>query len=936
MTIRNTITDMKTHLLTLLFIFLFGIAHANPVDSLFTEILPTQEKTYLHLDNNWYFAGDTIWYKAYTVRADNNRPSPLSRILYVELLNEQGFLVERQQLVIDYDGHSHGQFCLSDTAFAGYYELRAYTKWMMNFGYENVKPWWRRWVGRNFYGVSEVDWWQSASNWKSAKYLEELDIAWLNANDSKDPIQTSPLELPSNNRFELAKDYTDGKFAYCSVDSLWVSREFRDYSNLFSRVVPVYQRPDSAHHFRRKLMPVKVTMGDYRIVYRDKDFDAKFYPEGGNLLAGHECRVGWEAVNKYGQRLNASGVLLEDGREIGKVTPLHAGRGDFRFTPRKGSNYKVRFSYDGDTHTFSLPDAKREGYALAVIQDADSVAFRVVRNMEVPRTVYLSLLCRGKVVDVLSLDFEGSEAMVRMPKSAFPAGVNQATLFESAEEVYADRLFFIHPSEGEMTSVEVTGLKGSDYRAKEKVSLSVRLTDGEGKPLAGQRVSVAVRDGSQMDETFCTGNVMTDLLLQSEIRGFVENPDYYFIDRGEKRVNALDLLLMVQGWRRYEWKDVAQAGKFEVTYKPEQTTTVTGQAYDLRLKRRGPKDIFCSLRLLDGTDNEGDVMFQEHVTTDSTGMFGFTIPPFYGKANLVIRGKYKHMLKKKKYSKTLHDKFIFIRKEILFPEAVRALSWYETNKPDLMPSPAISWDDYEKGIYSAVILPEVRIKRKHRPHMKRSRNKAVLRMDFLDFLNDRWDRTDVGTDMEMDNEEFDIMHYVANVLDHTRQRYRNILERPYLCIDWNYNDVIRDLKRNRFVSNLDSIIVITDDPRRPVNYDLKHLDRQTEIDLNGGIPPYGISGFVNITTLPNERRRLIHGREYNIQGFSRPVEFYNPDYSRQALPDVKDYRKTLYWNPDVTTDSEGRASIDFYNNSVAPDFNISVEGITKDGRFVVY
>ena len=142
---------MKTHLLTLLFIFLFGIAHANPVDSLFTEILPTQEKTYLHLDNNWYFAGDTIWYKAYTVRADNNRPSPLSRILYVELLNEQGFLVERQQLVIDYDGHSHGQFCLSDTAFAGYYELRAYTKWMMNFGYENVKPWWRRWVGRNFY-----------------------------------------------------------------------------------------------------------------------------------------------------------------------------------------------------------------------------------------------------------------------------------------------------------------------------------------------------------------------------------------------------------------------------------------------------------------------------------------------------------------------------------------------------------------------------------------------------------------------------------------------------------------------------------------------------------------------------------------------------------------------------------------------------------------
>ena len=102
------------------------------------------------------------------------------------------------------------------------------------------------------------------------------------------------------------------------------------------------------------------------------------------------------------------------------------------------------------------------------------------------------------------------------------------------------------------------------------------------------------------------------------------------------------------------------------------------------------------------------------------------------------------------------------------------------------------------------------------------------------------------------------------------------------------------------------------------------------------MPPYGITGYVNIKTRPKDKESIIHGREYNIKGFSRPAEFYNPDYSRQALPDVKDYRKTLYWNPNVTTDSEGRASVDFYINSVAPDFNISVEGITKDGRFVVY
>ena len=103
--------------------------------------LPVQEKVYLHIDNNTYFLGDTIWYKAYVVLADDNSPEPLSRILYVELLNQQGYLMERQQLVVDSKGQADGRFALSDSLFAGYYEIRAYTKWMLNFGYEPAKSW---------------------------------------------------------------------------------------------------------------------------------------------------------------------------------------------------------------------------------------------------------------------------------------------------------------------------------------------------------------------------------------------------------------------------------------------------------------------------------------------------------------------------------------------------------------------------------------------------------------------------------------------------------------------------------------------------------------------------------------------------------------------------------------------------------------------------
>ena len=110
--------------------------YADVVDSLYMALKTrsqVQEKIYLQLDNTCYFKGDTIWYKAYTLRADNLKPTDMSRILYVELLTPDGYLVERQQLVIDYDGASNGMFILFDSIYSGYYELRAYTKWNLNF-----------------------------------------------------------------------------------------------------------------------------------------------------------------------------------------------------------------------------------------------------------------------------------------------------------------------------------------------------------------------------------------------------------------------------------------------------------------------------------------------------------------------------------------------------------------------------------------------------------------------------------------------------------------------------------------------------------------------------------------------------------------------------------------------------------------------------------
>ena len=129
-------------LITLLFLFTSLFAHADAIDSLETVLRDKpqiQEKIYLHLDNNCYFLGDTIWYKAYVVTADDLHPTNLSRLLYVELLNSDGFVVERQHVIVSNNGKTCGQFALTDSLYSGYYEIRAYTKWQLNFNVTHRK-----------------------------------------------------------------------------------------------------------------------------------------------------------------------------------------------------------------------------------------------------------------------------------------------------------------------------------------------------------------------------------------------------------------------------------------------------------------------------------------------------------------------------------------------------------------------------------------------------------------------------------------------------------------------------------------------------------------------------------------------------------------------------------------------------------------------------
>ena len=80
-----------------------------------------QEKVYLHLDNTGYFMGETIWFKAYVVRADKTKLTDISSVLYVELVDPTGEIVSTQKVKIT-NGTGAGYMILRNFLNSGFYE----------------------------------------------------------------------------------------------------------------------------------------------------------------------------------------------------------------------------------------------------------------------------------------------------------------------------------------------------------------------------------------------------------------------------------------------------------------------------------------------------------------------------------------------------------------------------------------------------------------------------------------------------------------------------------------------------------------------------------------------------------------------------------------------------------------------------------------------
>ncbi|RYE57505.1 MAG: hypothetical protein EOP48_05655 [Sphingobacteriales bacterium] len=351
--------------------------------------------------------------------------------------------------------------------------------------------------------------------------------------------------------------------------------------------------------------------------------DIKFFPEGGSLINAIESRVGLKAVNVNGLGVEVSGIIKDDlGQKIAAFESEHAGMGSFLFKPVAGRTYQaIVHAATGKEQNYSFPVAKASGYILSIdpLSNDENIVVKITGSPELASNKPLKLLAQsnGVIYDTTLVRLNNPVVYINSPKSQFPTGIIQFTLFSNRDLPVAERLVFMN--RGDQINFNIDP-KNIDTK-NSAIDFSV-LSAGE--TLNGN-FSVSVTDVTNSDyseENEIT--ILSNLLLTSDLKGYIEHPNYYFNGDITSRAKHLDDLLLTQGWRRFKWEDLLVGKMPEMAFLPQPGLEIRGRVTSLgnqplklaKLSLFSVTDGF-SLMLDTISDNNGNFSFDRLNFPDS-------------------------------------------------------------------------------------------------------------------------------------------------------------------------------------------------------------------------------------------------------------------------------------------------------------------------------
>ncbi|WP_010134503.1 TonB-dependent receptor [Ochrovirga pacifica] len=640
----------------------------------------------------------------------------------------------------------------------------------------------------------------------------------------------------------------------------------------------------------------------------------RFYPEGGYLVANSQNKVAFEISDGENEIDLEATIKDQDGNEILTFKTLKMGLGSFLFIPEANKTYYASFTLNGKEERYPLPKAIEKGYVLNVTNYGNYLLANINTTVEQGlKGTFLVAHEKGRLLYKHYEETSDLNYLKKIPTTSLTDGVVNFTLFDAKGRPVAERLVYV---DNPMNDVQVDIQKsGNKFRNRKKVTLEIDVKDHQGNATAAN-ISLAVRDLKAFPYNSRTGNIQSWLLLNSDLKGAIKNPGYFFEKQNDvKRRYLLDLVMMTQGWRRFTWQELLKE-KDSVTYTPEKGLYISGVTKHLKK----PYTEHSSATRL----TFFDPIVQEPIQqSDSLGKFKFGPYIFFDSIPILIESRlydFKSTKRKnrnvvilvdKEKTKDIKSGKIYFNKNSLSDESKqRKLENFVK---------VTQYIKEEKFKYDQEIerLNEITLIARRKTQAEKRREEMNSLTDYGEPMSSA-DRLDVLTDV--------IEPGTYTALDLLRQMNGVTV----------FSDTVY-LKRNNGPAKvmLDGLEVdgsflsaINGDEISFIDL-LEGADAATFMNAgNGVIALYSNTGNVGNRSVKRKPGII----DFYAKGFYRAKEFYKPNhingFEEMNKPDL---RTTLHWEPIVRTDGTGKAQISFFTSDIKSDYLIEIQGISDTG-----
>ena len=658
--------------------------------------------------------------------------------------------------------------------------------------------------------------------------------------------------------------------------------------------------------FHKNITLVSGGITDKSIPNNTDSLNIQFFPEGGDMVVGLPCRVSFKSTLPDGRSIDIEGYIEDDkGERITDLTTIYLGMGVCLITPQSNTQYRAVVG----NKRYDLPLAKTQGYALKVTNEQKGIYIEIQHNLPQQDYLHLWTYQRGKIIFQKSFISGNANSTFFLPNEQIPQeGILQVTLFSNNYIPIAERLIFAYLPQKRM---QISATRNIEKNAKSLLKFDVMATCSDGEPLKNMPLSVSIIDDGQLTDNEQNSHLLSSLLLNSDLKGAIERPNSYFEMEDIKARFYLDNLMMTQGWRRFVLMDFKKQDTLRCEI--EKDLMLSGEIYE------GTKFVRNKTVLLSMWTNKG-LQINPIITND--------------KGRFELFGNWKGNVQIVATDPKKKDVFLMLDKPFVpsISQGFSGLNVYASQQNFADNALIMQRLRADK----TVLLDEVNVKAQKIDPYKDDDRRAT------------YGQPDISIEVTpaMQSGAISVAQMLAGRIVGISSGALAIGENDDTPASGNITqaDVVASVAKANTRGSDPAVLILIDGVMIPpymLNTIPPNIVERVDVLRDvAKVAAYGLRApkelkVINILTKRGgmSEAETFAGKEKSTwQGYALVREFYSPKYDKTTNYSNPDRRATLYWNPNIKTDENGKATISFYNSDIAKRFRIAIEGTDGQGN----